>query len=59
MQNIVRLTPMQILNLAERLTYADANGRSVRIMTGTDKVGPFIKYDIGSGWTAPIYGLEY
>lgn len=56
MENIVSLTPSQILELAERLTWADANGRSVRICTGADENGNWIKWSIASGvWTPPLY----
>jgi hypothetical protein len=59
MDNVVRLTPSLILEMAEMLTGADYRGKSVRIVTGTDKNGTWIKYDAGSGWTPPLYGLEY
>lgn len=59
MQNIVRLTPSQILNLAERLTYADLHGKSVRIQTGTDSEGTFIEWDTGAGWVGRMRGEDY
>jgi hypothetical protein len=58
MENIVRLDATTILLLAERLTYADLHGRSVRICTGTDSTGPWVKWDAGSGWTPPYYGVD-
>jgi hypothetical protein len=61
MDNIVRLTPDTIVSLMERLSYADLKHNSVRIMTGTDKHGTFIKYDAGDGcgWTPPLYGMAW
>lgn len=57
MHNITRLHSHQILTLAERLTYADANGLSVRISTGVNYLGHYIMWDIGNtGWTPPLYG---
>jgi hypothetical protein len=57
MQNIVELSPTSILTLAERLTHADAEGRRVRICTGTDAHGTWIKWAIGGEpWTPPFYG---
>lgn len=57
MDNIVNLTAEQILTLAERLTWADANGRGARICTGTDENGTWIKWSIAQGmWTPPFYG---
>lgn len=59
MENIVRLTPSLILEIAEMLTRADLEGNSVRFLTGRNKNGPWIKYDAGSGWTPPLYGLDW
>lgn len=60
MDNIVRLSPATILHLAENLTAADLHGRSVRVMTGTDGEGrTYLKWDAGSGWTPPYYGLDW
>jgi hypothetical protein len=57
MQNIVSLSPALILVLAERLTYADLHAKSFRVQTGTDKDGrTWLKYDVGGGWTPPLYG---
>lgn len=55
--NIVRLTPMQIVELAEAASRADNEGRSMRLWTGADAKGPWFKYDIGGGWTPPLRGL--
>jgi hypothetical protein len=59
--NIVRLHPDTVTILMERLSYADLAGKSVRIVTGTNNKGEtFLKFDIGnSGWTPPIYGVEW
>lgn len=58
MDNIVRLYPIIILHLAEVLTRADLEGRSVRICTGTDSEGAWVKWDAGHGWTPPFYSQE-
>jgi hypothetical protein len=59
-ESIVRLGQSEILHLAENLTAADLRGASVRVMTGTDNEGrTFIKWDAGSGWTPPYYGLDW
>ena len=59
MENIVRLEPALTLSLAERLTFADLKGLSVRICTGRDSRGTWIKYDIGNtGWTPPLYSVD-
>lgn len=57
--NIVRMNQAQILYLAEALTRADAEGKTVRICTGSDSVGNWVKWDAGAGWTAPYYGLDW
>lgn len=59
MENIVRLTPAQILTLSVVMSEADMRGKSVRVCTGTDKIGPWFKYDNGCGWTPPLRGLEW
>jgi hypothetical protein len=66
-ENIVRLTPDQIVTLAERLTAAMDKGRSVRICTGqwmnykTGNIEPGFKYDAGDsvGWSPALFGLEF
>lgn len=65
MENIVRLSPHDAHNLADRLLNAVEGGHSVRIMTGTARWGTdakersYIKYDIGNtGWTPPIFGVD-
>lgn len=55
MHHIVRLNEYQRLTLAEALT----RGKSVRICTGEDSTGKWIKWDSGSGWTPPYYGLDW
>jgi len=57
MENIVRLRPETILMLAEALTRADLHATSVRVCTGTSEHGPWVKWDAGSGWTPPYYGV--
>lgn len=57
MENIVRLDSETVLTLAEVLTRND--GRTVRICTGSDERGKWIKWDAGYGWTPPFYGLDY
>lgn len=62
MENIVRLNPLSILRVAERLTWADANGRSVRVCTGRDGKGnAWFKFDAGdgAGWSEPIWGEHF
>jgi hypothetical protein len=56
--NIVSLDANTILRLAERLTYADLHGRRVRVMTGRDNIGSYIKWDAGSGWTPAYYDVD-
>lgn len=58
MENIVRMDADTILTLAERLTHADMTGRSVRIATGKDSNGTWVKWDAGSGWTPPYYSVD-
>ena len=58
MMNIVRLDQNTILHLAENLTAADLRGGSVRVMTGSDERGSYIKWDAGSGWTPPYYDVD-
>lgn len=56
MNNIAELTAEQVITLAERLTHADLEGCRVRILTGTDKHGPWVKWAIGGGmWTPAQY----
>ena len=59
MENIVRLTPVQILCLSVAMSEADLNGRTVRVATGKDATGTWFKYDSGYGWTPPLYGEEW
>lgn len=56
-ESIVRMRPMTILLLAEALTRADLHAKSVRIATGSDANGNWVKWDDGSGWTPPYYGV--
>lgn len=59
MMNIVSLDGDTILRLAERLTAADMQGRSVRIMTGSDNIGTYIKWAIGGDcWTPAYYDVD-
>lgn len=58
MDNIVNLPPMEIIRLAEAATYADLNGYRLRIQTGTDRYGGWVKWDCGRGWVAPVYSRE-
>lgn len=60
MENIVRLSTTDTDYLLDALTVAAVTRKSVRICTGRDNRGPWLKYDIGNtGWTPPIYGEEY
>lgn len=60
METIVRLDEPTLLRLAERLTWAAANGRAPRIATGTDSHGEWVKWDAGDGcgWTPPYYSTD-
>jgi hypothetical protein len=58
MENIVRLSPQLILELAVVTTECDHKGHSLRVCTGTDATGAWLKYDAGHGWTPPLYGVE-
>lgn len=55
MNNIVRLNEYQRLTLCEVLSRCD----TIRICTGEDSTGKWIKWDSGAGWTPPFYGLDY
>lgn len=59
MENIVRLPVMTLLSLLEQATAADARGSTIRICTGRDKNGNWVKWDAGYGWTPPYYSLPY
>ena len=60
MENIVRLPPRVLARLADATQVALTEGRSLRVCTGTDKNGTWFKFDVGnSGWTEPLYGLDY
>ena len=60
MENIVRLPPRTLARLSVAVNAAMAGGRSLRVCTGTDKNGTWFKFDVGNtGWTEPIYGLDY
>jgi hypothetical protein len=55
----VNLSPMAILELAEAATRADAQGKRLRIETGVDLRGPFIKWKVGEGaWSPPFREAE-
>jgi hypothetical protein len=59
MENIVRIDTDKMLELATRLERAAVDGRTARLLTGRDKHGSWLKWDTGSGWTEPFYGLDY
>lgn len=56
MTNIAALQPDQIVDLISVLEIADRDERSFRLLTGSDKHGPWFKYSLGGGmWTPNIY----
>lgn len=59
MESIVRLTTQQKQALAHVLRRAITDDRSVRIATGTDETGTWVKWDAGCGWTPPYYGEQF
>lgn len=58
MMNIVRLSEMTTLRLAEAITGAAEWGGDVRIMVASDKHGTYVKWDAGIGWTPPYYDVD-
>lgn len=60
MENIVRLDPNQVARLRLATGRAQMEGMSLRVCTGVDSNGKWFKFDVGNtGWTEPLYGLEF
>jgi len=59
MFNVVRLDADTCIRLMEAASRADVQGVSLRVHTGTDAHGSYIKWDVGNtGWTPPYYGVS-
>lgn len=58
-QSIVRLPARTQASMTVAMTQALARGASVRIATGSDDKGQWVKWDSGSGWTPPYYGEQF
>lgn len=56
MHNIAHLNEDQQFGLSLAIKSAEAHGRTLRILTGTDKHGPYYQYAIGQGmWSHAHY----
>ena len=58
MLNIVRLDSRTKEYLARALAGSMETGCNVRICTGSDKHGTWVKWDSGGGWTPPYYTID-
>lgn len=58
MDNIVRPDGPTRHYLLSALNYSVEHGTGFRICTGEDATGPWVKWDNGSGWTPPMYGMQ-
>lgn len=57
MDNIVRLDALARERLESSIALANEKRLGFRICTGTDENGTWVKWDAGSGWTPPYYGV--
>ena len=59
METIVRLSAPGAERLREAIEATQKRQGTIRVCTGSDEFGVWVKWDNGAGWTPPYYGSEF